>query len=946
MPSWLTPTEEQIEAALQRMRSPDFESYFFARLENPQWIVPLATRGIFSNPPRPIVADGGRTMFPIWPATKYLVRMASQAPGEVASALDGIDVSNPNVAGDVVQASLAMPVEIASTMVPAIVRAAQVGTMEFHLEEAAGLCTRLAEEGEAAAALTLAEGLFHPVLDGDSGGPARRDAHSYLKALNQVVRPLARIRTKPFLQAVCRWLTVALEASEHVDRESGEDHSFLWRQAIEEHTQNRESDFAGNLAGCVREAFEVAIRDGAASLGDALLVLEPTPYLIFRRLRVHLINVFADQDPELARSTMMDSDIFDDFRFKHEYAMLMGRRLDLLTAEERAGWFEWVRSGPKEADLAELEGEDSTRREDYWRFSRLHWVREHLEGSDRAFYESMLDAHGEPELADLHMYTSAGSWGSKSPVAVEDFANRSLEAVVDFLTSWRPDPRQFLGPDINGLATTFEEYVATAPETLSRQATVLKECPSVYVRGFLNQMTLAVKTGKDIELGPVLALSEWVLSRPRDEPSIQVEGPDPLIDKDWQWTRDQISGLIKVVCEARENELPKYEMESLRAELWTLLFVLYADPSRSYIVDQEESEDPRAKDYLTLGINSPRGKAVEACLSYARWVADHVKREVDGHETVPGGFASMPEVKEMLVWQLEPENRSFEALAVIGFHLGLLFWVDRQWLADNADRVFDLRGLAGSAPRPHGWAAWNSFLVWVKPHIEFYRIFEEHFAYAVDQSARMKSDEPSREGPMEHLGEHLMVLYARGQLSLQEGSIVWRFITHTSSSVRRHAIGFLGRILWRDEALPSDVVKRLIALWEHYWAGPGAEDAREQPDAWLFGVWFASRQLPERWALRQLAAFVEVVPIPEPDHAVAKRLAEIAAVDVSRAVRIIDKMIHGDRQGWQIHGWRDSARKVLGLALEAGGDARQLAKGTLDYLGRRGYPDFGAAFRR
>jgi hypothetical protein len=156
----------------------------------------------------------------------------------------------------------------------------------------------------------------------------------------------------------------------------------------------------------------------------------------------------------------------------------------------------------------------------------------------------------------------------------------------------------------------------------------------------------------------------------------------------------------------------------------------------------------------------------------------------------------------------------------------------------------------------------------------------------------------------------------------------------------------LGRILWRDEALPSDVVKRLIALWEHYWAGPGAEDAREQPDAWLFGVWFASRQLPERWALRQLAAFVEVVPIPEPDHAVAKRLAEIAAVDVSRAVRIIDKMIHGDRQGWQIHGWRDSARKVLGLALEAGGDARQLAKGTLDYLGRRGYPDFGAAFRR
>jgi hypothetical protein len=132
-----------------------------------------------------------------------------------------------------------------------------------------------------------------------------------------------------------------------------------------------------------------------------------------------------------------------------------------------------------------------------------------------------------------------------------------------------------------------------------------------------------------------------------------------------------------------------------------------------------------------------------------------------------------------------------------------------------------------------------------------------------------------------------------------------------------------------------------MTLWEVYWAGPGPQDAREEPDAWLFGVWFASKQLPEEWAIQQLNSFVDVVPMPEPDHAVAGRLAEIAPADLAASARILDKMIHGDREGWHVHMWRESGRTVLALAMEAGGAARSQAEQTIDYLGRRGYPDFG-----
>jgi hypothetical protein len=866
--------------------------------------------------------------------------MGADAPAAVAAALDGIDVANPNVAGDVVDAALAMPAAMGSTLVPTIARAAQAGSLAFHTIEAGDLATRLAEGGEIEAALSLAEGLFEPNSLDSSGEWRGRDFYWYEKALDHVLPILARSRPIPFLHALCRWLTTAIEAKPNVDRESGDDYSYWWRQSIEEHGQNSDSDFAGNLVGFVRRGFEVAIAEGGVSLSDALRIIEHRRFLVFHRLKVHLVDFFAAQDPKMATGIMMDRGYFDDFRFKHEYAILMGHQFDLLPGNQQERWLGWARSGPDPEELDDLGEDAQTARADYWRFTRLHWVREHLTGRDLEFYQGMLETHGEPELADLHMRVSSGSWGSISPVKLEEWQDMPFEDVVTFIRSWRPIERSRLGPDIKGLADTFESYVSLAPEAFARQADLLVGCEAIYVRGFLKQITAAVKAGESIELGAVLSLASWALDRPLKESTVDGGEGDPLVDKDWQWTRDQVSDLIKAICQARVDDRPKYGLEGLRGALWSILSGLYSDPAPSYISSGRDTEDPRQRDYLTPAINSPRGKAVEACVEYARWVASQLKEVVGDETVVPGGLESMPEVGEMLEWQIETENRSPEALAIIGLHVGLLFWIDRAWLAASAPKLFDLGQGMESPAGASGWAAWNTFLIWVKPHIEFYRLFHDQFEYAVEQSATVQAQDASREGAMEHLGEHLMVLYARGQLSLEVGSTLRVFLDGTNPVFRRYAIGFAGRILWREAGLPKEMIGRLLAFWEYYWSGPGAEDSRERPDAWLFGPWFASQQLPPKWALQQLSRYVEVVALPEPDHAVVDRLAEIASADLEAAVTVLDRMIHGDREGWRIHSWRQSAGKVLRQALTAGGRPQSLAEATLDFLGRRGFPDF------
>jgi hypothetical protein len=799
--------------------------------------------------------------------------------------------------------------------------------------------------------MTLAEALFTPKFEKAQGQPSRQDGYWYKDGLKKVVPALASRKPCEFLVKLCDWLKVSVEAKKRVDPNTGSDYSYMWRPAIEEHEQNWDYDFVGVMVGFVRQGFDQAIRDEKMPLEEAIEILARYQYRIFKRIRLHLINEFAEVNRALARRVIMDRNLFDDRQYKHEYAMLVGRRLGLLTPEERDTWFGWIDAGPdmsafdefmKQRLGREATDEDRQNRKQYWQFEKLHWVRKHLEGERRRFYEDMFATHGEPEFADLHSRIDSGFRGNESPMAVAELTELTFEQAVERVSSWVPGEHRFMGPNLEGLASTFGQYVATNPETFSAQAGALTERPAIFVREFINQMAEAIKTGGEIDVPAVLELCRWVLERPLEERTTPEEEHGGLVDEDWQWTRDTISRLVKNICKATIDDTPRSPLDGLREPIWQLVGVLCHGRAKSYIVHDIAEDDPRVHDYIDMGINSSRGNAVEAALEYARWVANHLKKTDGQHEIVPGGFDVMPEVREMLEWQIAPDNRSFEALAVIGSRISLIYWIDKNWLGANAARLFRLEGITESPPMVQGWAAWNAFLVSGRPHIEFYNLFREQVAYAVAQSARVNLTERTSEQPMYRLGEHLMILYGRGELGLDDdGGLLRRFLTDSHPDVRRHAVGFVGQSLESDEKIPEEVVGRFQELWSIYWAGTGKKDAQEKPDAWLFGTWFASGQFPEQWALEQLESLVEVTPLPEPDHAIAEQLAKIARDNTERAVRILDRMVRGDREGWHIHGWLDAAKQTLETAMMAGGDARTQAEQVIDYLGRRGHTSFG-----
>jgi hypothetical protein len=930
MTSYKTPTNEQVAEAISLLGSPQHRTYFFSRLDNPRWIGPLRSHDFFLHPPALKQLESG-FQAASWPEGEYLARMAGKVPHEVADVLTDLRSDNPFVNAEILNAAVDMPAEQAIRLVPAVCDGIASGGFWLHSRKPAEFCATLASAGWPAESMKLAKSLFSRTLVDELRNHGSRDVFWLKEGLDIVVPELAVVASTEFVRLLCELLASAIQSKQREGEGTRSDYSHVWRPAIQEHDENSAFDLRATLVGHLRNAFELAIRRRSLSLDDSVLILAEYHSLVFQRIRVHLIGEFADANHALAREVTMSRSMFDNFRFRNEYAMVVGKRFGDLTSEDSATWFQWVKDGPENDS-----GSVSKDRLEYWQYEKLHLVRDYIEGDRRTFYESMLKQHGPPPMANMNFRSDPVQWGEESPVSAQELASWSFASVLEYLTTWRPESQRRWEVTIDGLAKEFAKYIETDPVELSTLAPLMQGMKPIFVRHFIRQLRDSLSQFAQIDVVAVLDLCKWVLEQPLKKSETSVGDDD---DHDWQWTRDEVSEFIQVVTKLRDSESPRYKMAELRVPVWQLLEALCRDTPQSYICDDVSKSDPRTRDFLTHAINSPRGKAVEAAFDYARWVAAQL-------DSTGISFVEMPEFRGMLEWQMLADNRSFEAFAIIGSRIPTIYTIDKPWLAENADRLFALEGIDATPIAPHGWATWNTFVAWVQPHSEYFELFKKQFEFAASQAAHVTLPHDGTLQPMERLGEHLMLLYGWGHLTLQDSEgILAKFLSDAVGQIRRHAIAFVGSSLRRTESPPTSIVERFRTLWDHYWAVSGRKDAAEAPDAWLFGTWVECDQFEAGWVFAQLEQLVEVAPVPQPDHDVAEWLARNASLQPLSAARILDRMVRGDREGWHIHSWIESAQSILRTAIEASGDAERVARDLVNFLGRRGFHEFGNLLR-
>jgi hypothetical protein len=226
-----------------------------------------------------------------------------------------------------------------------------------------------------------------------------------------------------------------------------------------------------------------------------------------------------------------------------------------------------------------------------------------------------------------------------------------------------------------------------------------------------------------------------------------------------------------------------------------------------------------------------------------------------------------------------------------------------------------------------------------------FEVLHEEYSYAVERINATESEKRTQRDPAHCLAQHLMTLYWRGRLSLEQpNGLLARFFELAPDELRGYSLEFIGRSLRNtNEEIEPQILNQLQLLWEQRidtarTATPPASHASELA---AFGWWFVSEKFDDSWAIAQLKEVIDLVGKIEPERLVVKRLATLADVMSAPAVEFLRLLLEGDNGTWRIYGWRDEAQTILATALQGNNDqTRQIAIALINRLGEQGYLEF------
>jgi hypothetical protein len=515
-------------------------SYFFKALKSPSWVEPLRISGVFKEIPYRVVHENGISC-PAWPAADYLKRSAAAAPDEVARVLlEAPDIDNWLALADLAELASILPnaaaAEWANRMTVYLVLQ---DYLSFSLPlKLGGLVSSLARRAECSSAVKLAETILQLIEDprqdekteDDLGvhnilePRARFDHWDYEQILKESIPDLVEAVPDQALNLLCDLLDRAVLLSDR----SGEsrrpkDLSYIWRPAIEEHQQNLDLGLKHLLVTAVRSAAEQIGKKNPSSVPAVIQALEQRgkSWYIFQRIALHLLRLLPDCAPGLVRERLLDRRLFDFSEVHHEYFLLQKECFGRLNSEDQRKVLAWIDNGPSnhEENTKSWEkfiGRSVTPEEDQksikqWKQVRLGALREYLDESWKAKYDTLVDNVGESEHPEFLSFTEGGALGPHSPKDQRELKEMTPSEAVAYLLEWEPSADPMRGASPEGLGRQLTAVVEELPEQYAAEAAEFKRLlEPTYIRAAIQGFEGALKQHRKFTWAPVLDLCQWL----------------------------------------------------------------------------------------------------------------------------------------------------------------------------------------------------------------------------------------------------------------------------------------------------------------------------------------------------------------------------------------------------------------------------------------------------
>jgi len=947
MKSWKKPTPELLAKAEAQLTQVQFYRRFFEGLKNPEWIVPLREKGWFNSPSAvEHDAERGTIGFRSWAASEYLARMAENAPEIVAETILKIpDTDNFSVHSDFIEAATKLPAALAVKIAEKEAKwvAKQPTIFTLLPEKLGALAVHLAKAGETRTALLLVEALLRVTFKPESTDRFRDRAHSKIESyhyrdfLRKFLPDLAPSLGLPLIESRAKLLHAYLCETYPKGAETGDDYSYMWRGAIEPHSQNLTTRLENSLVVACRDSAELAVKFGAVSLEQALAVFGRYKWHLFRRIELYLVR--RQGGTEILNTFATKKNFFEETGVRHEYATLLRERSGDLTAKTIQTIDSWLEAGPDPSrwaqDYSEEHGKEPTPEErrifmEKWQRRRLAYFGDKTPPALAEKYAAVLAAHAAPEHVDFPSYISSGWVGKETPKTAEEIKALTDADIIAFLHTWTPKPTQGFRQDTrSGLGQTLAEAAKSEPRRFAAIADQFIGLDPTYIRWLLHAFEEATRKDLKENLDKLLCLCEWVVAQDSLLPPPRSMDEDP----NWTWVRKAAVSFVKAALEKNCFEL------SARTRIWAVILAVSSDTDPTPESEAEESKTTSEPEITAL--NTSRGQAMHAVFQYGLWVRRQNDKLPDGKAKAAKGFLEMPEVRPILESHLRPENDPSPGIRSI---YGQLFpWIlllDPEWAKSAANNIFPTTKETDRLRK----TAWLTYLSFCQPYDTVFEALQEQYAAGILRIGEGSESRRRHGDPDERLGNHLVTFYWRGLVTLKPESLFYKFLSAASDKLRASVIENVGRSLSNTKAaVPKKYLDRILALWD-WIAETGPLAAQLGPEtAASFGWWFHSDKIPLEWTLPRLVKAVERAKSIEPtQHLIAEKLTKLPASYYLEPVQIYDVLARNDKEGWNATTWEKDARVSLSRALASGdAKAKKLATELIHFLGKRGYMRFG-----
>lgn len=922
------PTRADLAFVKQRMpRNPVTLGHFFGALHSPNWLRPLAKRGMFRIPPGLGPQNDGRVLVPQWIEGRYLAEMASFEPQVVLGILKGLPtIANPRVYEGVADIALALPAGVATELVPMLKVGLTLPAQLLLPQTTTDVVIHLADGGRASDALELSRQLFRilpPPADGSAqlglyGARSVMNEWEYGQAISKVRRSLVAADPLGSLRLFADLLDAAVQQSRPASAHADRDYSEMWRDEISSE-QDEHMDIANILVSALAQTAQDLVTAHPTTAREVAAELDAPKFPVFRRILLEVTRHLAD--PSLATELLLRNDLFE--KWSPEYQKLLRQEFPSISEAFQDEVLGWVEAGPaSERVEAFLRGpgrrapslDEMSNWTDGWRRHRLEVIGHPLPTSWMERLGYLAAAQPAPELVfgPRHL-VATGIVGSKEPV---DLSHMDREALVAYLnTLGSADP--WSGRGTTDVSTAIRQQVGADPAWPGELNDDFAGVSRTMIEAIVGGYGVAFDLGGALPWGQVMKSFLWVIGRSVTAPDGEAaQGRDT-----WDFTLKSILWLLEKGFKKSEQSIPIEE----RYQVWAIIKAI--DDGEATSADEAAwALDDTAG---VASLNTVAGAIVSTAIEYGAW-ADQQSRGIDG-------MSSLPELRALLDSRLAAgADRAPVVGEVFGRYLPILWRLDSEWTRVSLGQIFN-------ASRA-GTTAWHTFLVfwgaspWIFPHIR--HLYEGSLQeFPRSEVPERKSDDWARD-----LAEHLIVYRAWAGVEHHDGDLLDTFFDVAPADLRRHALEFPGFLLSRKsgEPPPDGTIERLMSVWERratYCAAASSTDGSQEMRA--FGYWFTSQAFPLEWSVRELVRALELGGQIENEHGVVALLATLDDDYLGQAVRALTLMSSTDDEGWRILGWGNDGHTILERGRNSVDEpVRAAATLLVSRLLRRGYDTF------